>query len=176
MGKQESMEDWFQTAKDYARAEKELKIERWVYISIEYKEEGKLEYVRLFTYDFPRDVYERRKWVIRWRISRLQCQYPKQFVQCYFSYYDKRLGTDIRMNEDLYRLISAKAQVTKAERKMREYIEYNRQNNMFFNEETDDDLVKFRDKLERKIANVAECEKRLKELVERRRKNYETNT
>ena len=30
MGKQESMGDWFQMAKDYAKAEKELKIENWV--------------------------------------------------------------------------------------------------------------------------------------------------
>ena len=34
----------------------------------------------------------------------------------------------------------------------------------------DEDLVKFRDKLEWKKAHVAECEKRLEQLVERRRK------
>lgn len=44
----------------------------------------------------------------------------------------------------------------------------NRQHNLFFDEATDEDLVKFRDKLKRKKANVAECEKRLKILVERR--------
>ena len=71
MSKQESMGDWFQMAKDYAKAEKELKIERWVYISIEYKDEGKLEPVRLFSYNLPREVYERRRWVIRWRLSKL---------------------------------------------------------------------------------------------------------
>lgn len=30
MGKQESMDDWFQMGKDLAKAEKELKIENWV--------------------------------------------------------------------------------------------------------------------------------------------------
>ena len=39
MGKQESMDDWFQMVRDYVKAEKELKIERWVYLSIEYKDE-----------------------------------------------------------------------------------------------------------------------------------------
>lgn len=68
----------------------------------------------------------------------------------------------------LSKLISAKAQVTKAERMMREYIEHNRQNNLFFDEETDEDLVKFKEKLERKKANVAECEKRLENLVKRK--------
>lgn len=40
MSKQENMGDWFQMAKEYAKAEKELKIERWVYISLGYKEKG----------------------------------------------------------------------------------------------------------------------------------------
>lgn len=70
----------------------------------------------------------------------------------------------------LSKLISAKAQVTKAERMMREYIEHNRQHNMFFDENADDELVKFKEKLDRKKANVVECEKRLEELVERRMK------
>lgn len=47
---------------------------------------------------------------------------------------------------------------------MREYIEYNRQNNLFFDENTDEELVKFRDKLERKKLECAECEKGLNSL------------
>ena len=71
----------------------------------------------------------------------------------------------------LRKLISAKAKVSKAEKMMREYIEYNRQNNLFFDENTDEELVKFRDKLERKKLECAECEKRLEKLVEKRRNN-----
>ena len=71
----------------------------------------------------------------------------------------------------LRKLISAKAKVSKAEKMMREYIEYNRQNNLFFDENTDEELVKFRDKLERKKLECAECEKRLEQLVEKRRNN-----
>lgn len=73
MGKQESISDWFQMAKDLAKAEKELKIEKWVQITIEYNDEVKHEPVRLFIYDLPREVYERRRWVIRWRLARFQC-------------------------------------------------------------------------------------------------------
>lgn len=170
MSKQESMGDWFQMAKDYAKAEKELKIERWVYISIEYKDEGKLEPVRLFSYNLPREVYERRRWVVRWRIARLQCQHPKQYVECFHSYYDRRSGESLGFESCLSKLISAKAQVTKAERTMYDYIERNRQHNLFFDEATDEALVKFRYKLERKKEHVDECEKRLEQLVERRRK------
>lgn len=75
------------------------------------------------------------------------------------------------LNSCLSKLISVKAQVTKAERMMKNYIEQNRQNNMFFDEYTDEELVKFREKLERKKIECAECEKRLELLVERRRNN-----
>lgn len=71
----------------------------------------------------------------------------------------------------LSKLISAKAQITKAERRMNEYIEHNRQNNMLFDENTDDELVKFKAKLNRKKIECAECEKRLEKLVERRMNN-----
>ena len=77
----------------------------------------------------------------------------------------------MELNSCLSKLISAKAQITKAERMMKNYIEQNRQNNMFFDEYTDEELVKFREKLERKKLECAECEKRLELLVERRRNN-----
>ena len=77
----------------------------------------------------------------------------------------------MEVNGCLSKLISAKAQITKAERRMNEYIEYNHQNNLFFDESTDEELVKFREKLERKKLECAECEKRLEQLVEKRRNN-----
>ena len=169
MGKQESLSDYYQFAKDLAKAEKELKIENWVQISICYGYGH--QSVILYTYDLPREVYERRMWVIRWRMAKLQCQYPKQIVSTSLYFYDKRSGESLEVSSCLSKLISAKAQITKAERKMNEYIEHNRQNNMFFDENTDEELVKFREKLERKKLECAECENRLELLVERRRNN-----
>ena len=104
-------------------------------------------------------------------MAKLQCQYPKQIVSTSLYFYDKRSGESMEVNGCLSKLISAKAQITKAERRMNEYIEYNRQNNLFFDENTDEELVKFREKLERKKLECAECEKRLELLVERRRNN-----
>ena len=37
---QEKMDSWWEYARELAKAERELKIEKWVYISIEYKEEN----------------------------------------------------------------------------------------------------------------------------------------
>lgn len=169
MGKQESMDDWFQMAKDLAKAERELKIEQWVEVTIYYGYAEKQ--VSLYHYNLPREMYFRYQWVIRWRMAKLQCQYPKQIVSTSLYFYDKRSGESLEVSSCLSKLISAKAQITKAERRMNEYIEHNRQNNLFFDENTDEELVKFREKLERKKFECAECEKRLELLVERRRNN-----
>lgn len=158
---QESIDDFIQIAKDHAKAEKELEVQHWVFISIERTDESGNN-IRLFNYELPREVYERRRWVIDWRNAKLVCQYPKGNVRAYFSYYDKRLGNDHKLTDDLRKLISAKAQVTKVERKIAEYIEHNKANNMFFDESTDDDLLKAREKLAAKIANVKEAEERMK--------------
>ena len=163
----ERIDDFVQMAKDYAKAEKELEVQRWVFVSIE-RIDGSCNYVRLFSYDLPREVYERRKWVVEWRKSRFVCQYPKGNVRCYWHYYDKRLGTDIRLNEDLNRLISAKAQVTKIRRKIDEYVAYNRANNLFFDEGNDADLLKAREKLATKIAGVQAAEEKVKSQTNKR--------
>ena len=163
------MDDLFQMAKDLAKAERELKIEQWVEVTIYYGYAEKQ--VSLYHYNLPREMYLRYQWVIRWRMAKLQCKYHKQIVSTSLYFYDKRSGESMGLNSCLSKLISAKAQVTKAERMMKNYIEQNRQNNMFFDENTDEELVKFREKLERKKLECAECEKRLELLVERRRSN-----
>ena len=72
------------------------------------------------------------------------------------------MGTEKCLNDDLRRLISAKAQVTKVQRKIDKYVTYNRENNLFFDENTDTDLLKAREKLASKIACVQTAEERLK--------------
>ena len=59
----------------------------------------------------------------------------------------------------LSRLSAAKAQITIARRKEQEYLEYQRQNNIFFNEAEDETLAKFRRKLQSKIEKYTELER-----------------
>lgn len=165
---QESIDYFIQIAKDYVKAEKELEVQRWVFVSFERKDG--YSYIRLFSYDLPREVFERRRWVIEWRKARLVCQYPKDNVRYTLHFYDKRLGSDMRLNEDLNRLIAAKAQVTKVQRKIDEYVVYNKAHNLFFDESTDTDLLKAREKLATKIANVKSAEVRLKIKIEQIKK------
>lgn len=86
---QERMDDWWEYAKELAKAERELQIGHWVRISIEYRDEAG-DTVRLHSYDLPRELHERYRWVVRWREARLQCLYPRKHIHTYYSYYDKR--------------------------------------------------------------------------------------
>ena len=110
---------------EYARAERELKIKKWVYISIEYRARTH-DRIVLHTYELPHDLYERYSWVIRWRVARLQCLHPKEEIHPYFSYYNKRTGLSTGFDSALSKLSAAKAQITIAERKEKEYIKNQR--------------------------------------------------
>lgn len=143
------MDDWWEYARKLAKAECELKIEKWGHISIEYKEENG-ERVVLYHYDLPRELHERYRWVIRWRQAKLLCQYPKKNIHTYYSYSNKRIGLNTDFNSLLSKLTSAKAQITIAERKEQEYLQYQHQNNLFFDEQTDEQLMKFRKKVSKK--------------------------
>ncbi len=151
-----AQEDYFiELAKEWAKAEKELKIERWVFISIEYKDEGG-NYVKLHKYDLPRELAERYSWVIRWRTAKCQCQYPRYCVNTYYSYYDKRTGLSMGWNEDLSSLVAAKAQITRAENREQEYLTAMRNSgNLFWDESTDEQLKAFRAKLQTKREKYA---------------------
>lgn len=155
---QENMGGWMEYAREYAKTQREKIIEKWVGITIEYRTKERQRVV-LFRYDLPRNVYERRQWVVRWRQARLLCQYPKENVQAYFSYYDRRTGLSMDFGSLLSRLSAAKTQITIARRKEQEYLEYQRKNNMFFIETEDETLAKFRRKLQSKIEKYAEIER-----------------
>lgn len=163
--KQENCSDLYELARDYARAEAELGVKHWVFIEFT-RDVGDGTSERIFSYNLPREVYERRRWVVRWREAALVCRFPRSSVKVYYSYYDRRLGNDISLTTDLRKLVSAKAQVTKAQRKMNEYVSWNRANNLFFDEDTDEELARFRTKLVRKIAGVEAAEERMKRKIE----------
>ena len=162
--RQKNADDFIQMAKDFAKAERELGVQKWVSISIERMDNDRNR-EQIFNYDLPREVYERWQWVVNWRRAKLVCKYPKDHVNCYFSFYDKRLGNNPKFTSDLKTLTSAKAQVTRVQRKIDEYIAYNKANNLFFDENTDEDLLKARKKLVLKMANVKAAEERLKQKI-----------
>ena len=48
---------------------------------------------------------------------------------------------------------------------MEEYVAWNRANNLFFDEATDEELAQFRAKLGRKVAGVEAAEERMKRKI-----------
>lgn len=163
--KQENCDDMYEFVRDYTRAEAELGVQHWVFIEFT-RDMGDGTSERIFSYNFPREVYERRRWVVRWREAVLVCRFPRANVSRFCSYYDRRLGNDVRLTDDLRRLVAAKAQVTRARRKLEEYVAWNRANNLFFDEGTDEELARFRAKLARKVAGVAAAEERMRRKIE----------
>jgi len=157
---------FMQYAKDLAKAEKELKIEQWVSISIErtipndYRE-------KLYKYDIPRHMLDKWRWVIHWRQAKLQCQYPRCCILIYHYFYDKRTGLETGFGSLLSKLSAAKAQITKIERAIDNYIEFQTQGNMFFDAETDEMLLKAKKKLEQKKNNYNVLYATLEEEVEK---------
>ena len=158
-----------------AKAERELDIEHWVYISLEYRaQDGQT--VRLYHYDLPREISHRYQWVIRWRTARLQCLYPRESIQTYYSYYDKRTGLRTDYNSCLSKLAAAKAQITIAKKKETEYIARQKElYPMFYNSDNDPELEKFREKLKRKEQNYEALCKQIQNAVEQHRKNNNYN-
>lgn len=95
-----------------------------------------------------------------------QYLYPQRQINTYYSYYDKRTGLRTDFNSGLSKLSAAKAQISIAERKEREYIQYQRRNNMFFDESTDEQLIRFREKLRMKKEKYAALGHRIRSEVE----------
>ena len=102
----------------------------------------------------------------------MQCQYPRENINTYYSYYDKRTGLRTDFNSCLMKLAAAKAQITRAERKEAEYLAYQRLSNLFFDEQTDEQLLTFRQKL----AVKKEKYMSLKIHIENQVKQHYTNT
>lgn len=163
--KQEDMSNWMEEAKAIAKAERELGIEKWVILSIEYQTKDYRRIV-LFQYDLPRELYEKYRWVVRWRQARCQCAHPRDTIQLYHSYYDKRTGLRIGFNSCLTRLAASKAQMTIAKKREQKYLSWQKQNNLFFDENTDEELVKFRVKLKKKEENYNLIYQNIQKAVE----------
>jgi hypothetical protein len=113
------------TAEQIKKQEEKDGLVRWVFIDImliPLKADGTSDYSkkqRLFTFDLPREVYERREWVVRWRVAKLQCLYPRNYITPYFTYYCKKTKLPIYKGV-LDKMISAKRMITTILNKMEE--------------------------------------------------------
>lgn len=146
---QEHLDDWYNYAKELAKAERELKVDHWVLISFETRNsDGTTEC--LHKIDLPRHMLDRWLWLIEWRRAKLICRFPRKHIMTYYSYYDKHSGLEAGINMLLNKVIAAKAQITRTKKIIDLYINDMTQNNMFFCLATDERLLKAKAKLEQK--------------------------
>lgn len=84
---------------------------QWVFIEILYYEgSNRKNKIIVFTYNMPRWIYETRQWVVRWRLAYLQCKYPRQNIESFYSYYTPNENRKIEID---HQIRARKAQVTK---------------------------------------------------------------
>lgn len=103
---------------------------------------------------------------LQFLLLHVECLHPKENIHPYFSYYDKRTGLSTGFDSALSKLSAIKAQISIAERKEKEYIEYQRANNLFFDELTDGQLLRFREKLRMKKEKHAALKQQIRSEVE----------
>lgn len=142
----ESIVEYFELQNYKTQIEKQMDIQCWVHITVESRGVKRKRHV-MHHYDLPRELAERWEWVIRWRRSKCQCQYPRENVCVYYSYYNKKIGDNEELNRLQRQIISAKAWITMYSRRAEEYVKEQSENNLFFNEATDELLLKARSKI-----------------------------
>lgn len=101
-----------------------MNIENYVFVQIDLiglHPDGSNNYrdqTRLYQYDIPRRLYDKYKWLFRWRQSIFQCKHPRNSIQIKVSFYDKKTGIEVGFNSIFGKLSSAKGQVTKIKNKI----------------------------------------------------------
>ena len=151
--------DYLQYAKAQAKAEAELEVERWVWITIE-RGQGSQRTV-LHTYEMPAAMLERWSWVVNWRRARYTCERPKEPLYTYYHYEYRYNGARVGWQEDINRLVAAKAKYTKRLRAVEAYIA-SQQNNMFFDPASDETLLKAQAKLIQAEQDIEAAHERMK--------------
>ncbi len=160
MSKQESVSDWMELAKAYDKAEREQDVQPYVKVNLCNKRTNEV----LYRYDLPRESFWRWHWVIDWRAARLLCKNPKDGISHVLDFYDKTTGLEYGFGSLISSLTSAKANTTRIENELKQYIE-TRQNDMFFNPEDDVIVGKLKSKISAYKAKAAEMEQQIKSKV-----------
>lgn len=158
--RQESVSDWMALAKAYDKAEKEQEVTPYVVVSLRNRRTNE----ELYRYDLPREMFWRWHWIIDWRAAKLLCQNPKDGINHVLSFYDRKTGLEYGFGSLISKLTSAKANATIAANKLKKYIEM-QQGNMFFSEEEDEIVNKFKAKISAYKAKIAEIEEEIKAKV-----------
>ena len=105
------------------------------------------------------------------------CRFPRDTITATYCYYDKRTGLKFGVDSCLSKLRAAKAQITLAKRREREHIEQQRlRYPLFYDEQADPELLRFRQKLQEKLHRYLNALLRLRwAVLQHRQKNFDSS-
>jgi hypothetical protein len=130
-----------------------LKIEQWLAVTIcvhSNHRNGSTDhhtYAVLYRIDSPREIIERRRWLIHWLVARYQVLFPRNSVKASFGYYDKKTGLDAEWIKAKRTAATYKGQLTKAHKALADHIEWRKSTILFYNEDEDVTLQKAKTKV-----------------------------
>ena len=111
-------------------------------------------------------MLEKYDWVIQWRRAKYICQFPRDFINTEYYYYYKVNNIAVKeYDECMKSLVALKAKITLQKNKILQYINTH-QNELFFNPNTDEQLIKIKVKLNKAEVNAKAAALRLKNKVE----------
>ena len=119
MAQENSYSEALQYSEDLKALKKLIKSEDYVSVSVGYYIGS--EWVLLHKYDLPRWLYDNKQWVIRWRIAKELCKYPKYHVISYLVFYDKKAGFDENKKSILQKITNHYTQIKKIERALADH-------------------------------------------------------
>lgn len=148
-----------------------MKVERWVKITISVvpnNQQGKPDYQAhrgvAHSYDLPRELYDRRRWIVNWRHAKIQCMHPRNSIRVGYNYYDKKTGLELSYKSELSKLISTKGQITKIRNVLKAY-EEKQSKFLFWEKEHDKRYQKTLNKLKSYEDKLNVLEKEVSELI-----------
>lgn len=118
-------EEYKAYSKDLSDLKKLIQEEEYISTSIGYyinaENYTQRKWIELYRYDLPRAMHFKYKWVIRWRVAKLQCQYPREDISQIDCCYDKKAGFDPEKKRLLERITNHYTQIKRQERILAAY-------------------------------------------------------
>lgn len=153
--------DFKQDFNDYEEAwkflKKSVKHEDYVGVSIGYyrkdssyidRIDGKA-WVKLYSYDLPRAMYERWQWVVEWRVAKCKCQHPREDITSTTCYYDKKTGDNEEALAMLNQMHNHLVQLLRKTRQL-EDLKEQQTKQLFLLDYDDQQIVKLQKEIERR--------------------------
>mgnify|MGYP000228359925 CR=1 FL=1 len=110
---------WEEIVRAYAKAERELGVKVYCVLRICKKVNG--EEIVLHRYDMPREILQRWRWVINWRMAKLTCENPRAHINKDNLFFEET--NDPQLVKVRKKLERARKNVANAEARLRTKVE-----------------------------------------------------